>query len=298
MNNNIQNKNNEINFKSEKKIKNKSFDKFSFNLWFLKNRRKFFIGIVIFLFVLSAVLFLFSFYNIFDYIRGMSKEGEYLEELTNVGVTVNPSRTATELEYSGIQYFSHDNKYDFLAKIKNPNSNFFSNITYCFYDGDIELACGGSLIYPNENKYVMLLSINLENRPNNLSFSIKNISWERVDAKKYPDWNTYYSERNNFIITDSVFKADKVDGSSGYIDNVSFSIKNNTPYNYWEIPLSIILLKNNSVVGVNKYTISEFMSLDQKKVNLSWINSIKSVSDILVIPDFNILDKNNYIKYK
>ncbi len=298
MNNNIQNKNNEINLRNDKKIKSKSFDKFSLSLWFLKNRRKLFIGTVIFLFFLSVVLFLFSFYNIYDYIRGIGKENKYLEELTNVGISTNPTRTAIDLEYGSIQYFSHDGKYDFLAKIKNPNSNFFSNIVYCFYDGDIELACGGSFIYPNENKYIMILSISLENRPNNLSFSIKSTNWERVDVKKYPDWNAYYSERNNFIISDSVFKAEKIDGSVGYTDNVSFLIKNNTPYNYWEVPLSIILLRNDSVVGINKYTISEFMSLDQKKVNLSWINSIKAVSDILVIPDFNILNEDNYIKYK
>lgn len=298
MNNNIKNKNNEINLRNDKKETSKSFDKFSLSLWFLKNRRKLFIGTVLFLFILSVVLFLFSFYNIYDYIRGIDKENKDLEELTNIGVTLNPSRTAIELEYNGIQYFSHDGKYDFLAKVKNPNPNFFSNIIYCFYDGEVELACGGSLIYPNENKYVMILSVSLKNRPDNLSFSIKNTSWERVDVKKYPDWNAYYSERNNFMIADSVFKADKIDGSSGYVNNVSFSIKNNTPYNYWEVPLSIILFKNNNVVGINKYTISEFMSFDQKKVNLSWINSIKSVSDILVIPDFNILDEDNYIKYK
>lgn len=298
MNNNIRNKNNEINLRNDKKTKSKSFDKFNLSLWFLKNRRKLFIGTVLFLFILSVVLFLFSFYNIYDYIRGIDKENKDLEELTNIGVTLNPSRTAIELEYNGIQYFSHDGKYDFLAKVKNPNPNFFSNIIYCFYDGEVELACGGSLIYPNENKYVMILSVSLKNRPDNLSFSIKNTSWERVDVKKYPDWNAYYSERNNFMIADSVFKADKIDGSSGYVNNVSFSIKNNTPYNYWEVPLSIILFKNNNVVGINKYTISEFMSFDQKKVNLSWINSIKSVSDILVIPDFNILDEDNYIKYK
>lgn len=298
MNNNIRNKNNEINLRNDKKTKSKSFDKFNLSLWFLKNRRKLFIGTVLFLFILSVVLFLFSFYNIYDYIRGIDKENKDLEELTNIGVTLNPSRTAIELEYNGIQYFSHDGKYDFLAKVKNPNPNFFSNIVYCFYDGEVELACGGSLIYPNENKYVMILSVSLKNRPDNLSFSIKNTSWERVDVKKYPDWNAYYSERNNFMIADSVFKADKIDGSSGYVNNVSFSIKNNTPYNYWEVPLSIILFKNNNVVGINKYTISEFMSFDQKKVNLSWINSIKSVSDILVIPDFNILDEDNYIKYK
>lgn len=298
MNNNIRNKNNEINLRNDKKTKSKSFDKFSLSLWFLKNRRKLFIGTVLFLFILSVVLFLFSFYNIYDYIRGIDKENKDLEELTNIGVTLNPSRTAIELEYNGIQYFSHDGKYDFLAKVKNPNPNFFSNIVYCFYDGEVELACGGSLIYPNENKYVMILSVSLKNRPDNLSFSIKNTSWERVDVKKYPDWNAYYSERNNFMIADSVFKADKIDGSSGYVNNVSFSIKNNTPYNYWEVPLSIILFKNNNVVGINKYTISEFMSFDQKKVNLSWINSIKSVSDILVIPDFDITDEDNYIKYK
>ena len=227
MDNDIQNKNNEINLRNDKNKKDRSFDRFSFSLWFLKNRRKFFIGTVSFLFFLSVVLYLFSFYNIYDYIAGIKKENKTLEELTNPSVVSTPNRNALALEPGNAQYFSHGTKYDFVIKVKNPNSNFFSNVGYCFYDGEIELACGYSLIYPNEDKYLIILSVDLKNRPNNLSFSIKNVNWERVDVKKYPDWSTYYSTRNNFTITDAIFSADKIDSSSNYTDNVSFSIKNN-----------------------------------------------------------------------
>lgn len=299
MNNDKKNKETDINFSGEKKTTGRLHDKFDFSLWFLKNRAKFFIGTVLFLLVLSAGLYLFSFYNLYDYISGSKNEKGLLQELTNINVNLTAGRTAIDLETGNPQSFSHNNKYDFIAKIKNPNSNFFAQVNYCFFSGEIELACGDSMIFPEETKYLIALATNLDGRPNNLNLVLKNINWERVDSKKYPDWAGYFSDHSNFIISEAKFMAEKAEGSSsGYIDNVSFSIKNNSAYNYWEVPLFIILFKGENIVGINKYTISEFMSLDQKDINLSWINSIKSVDRVEVTPDVNILDEDNYIRYK
>ncbi len=299
MNNDKKNKETGINFSGDKKATGKLHDKFDFSLWFLKNRAKFFIGVVLFLIVLSAGLYLFSFYNLYDYISGSKNEEGLLQELTNTNVSLTAGRTAIDLETGNSQSFSHNGRYDFIAKIKNPNSNFFAQVNYCFLSGEIELACGNSLIFPGETKYLMTLAISLDSRPGNLDLVLKNINWERVDGKKYPNWTEYFSDHSNFVITDTKFIAEKADTlTSGYIDEVSFSITNNSAYNYWEVPLSILLFRGDNLVGVNKYTISEFMSLDQKDVNLSWINSVKSVDRVEIIPDVNILDEDNYIKYK
>ncbi len=294
--NNDKNNNTNISFSSDKKTNKKVRDKFDFSLWFLKNRSKFFIFIVLFLLVLSAGLYLFSFYNLYDYISGSKKEEGLLQELTNTNVSLTPSRTAIDLEIGNIQSFSHNSRYDFVSKVKNPNSNFFAEVNYCFYSGEIELACGNSMIFPEETKYLMALAISLDKQPDNLNLVLKNIGWERLDTKKYPNWSEYFSSRSNFAITEAKFTAEKAD--SGYINKVSFFITNNSAYNYWELPLSIVLFKGNTVVGVNRYIISEFMSLSQKDINLSWMNSVKSVDRVEVIPDLNILDEDNYIRYK
>jgi len=298
--NNESNKNDlGINLSGQKDKKKYPGDKFNFSLWFLKNRKIFFVSFIFFLAAISVFLYSYFFYNLYDYIRYSDEERRSLQELSSTEVSPGASRLANPIQESIVQSFFHNDKYDFVAKVKNPNNNFFANITYCFVDNGQELACSGSILFPDEDKYLLILSVKLDSRPNNLKFIIKNISWERVDIRKYQNWPNYYSERVNFLINDIEFSSIPApDSSLKSSNNLSFSIKNNSPYNYWSLPLSIIIFNRSNIIGINKYTISEFMSLESKKVNLSWSNSISSSDKIEIIPDLNILQENNYIKYK
>lgn len=288
-----------INLSNYRDMEGDSLRRVNFGLWFLKNRRAFFLSIVLALILLSIVLYSRVFYNLYVYIKNRPEEIRALRELATISVNFSTTRSAKDLEVAGPQSFFHNGDYDFVGRVKNPNNNFFVFINYCFLDGDKELACSSANILPNEDKYLAIFSVDLDSRLSNLKFIIKNTNWQRVDAKKYGDWDSYFKERSNFTVSNNKFDSN----SSGGIDsssnnNLSFSIRNNSPYNYWEVPLLIVLFNYDSVVGVNRYTVREFMSLDEKKVNLSWSNSISSSDRIEVIPEVNVLDDNNYIKYK
>lgn len=288
-----------INFGDKKKTKDKSLRNFNFGLWFLENRKKFFIGVIVFLGLLSVVLYSIFFYNLYDYIRYTPEERQALQELSEVNVNLNPGRLAIDLEVGKSQFFFHNDRYDFIAQVKNPNENFFSYINYCFVSGDLELFCSSAILFPGEEKYIVDLAVDLEARPNNLEFVIKNKNWERVNVRTYPNWKNYYSERLNFSISDIKFEIIRpTDLGLKSTNNLSFEIQNNSPYNFWEVPLDIIMFYRGNIVGVNKYNISEFMSLESKNVNLSWSNSLSQVDDTKVIPNLNILQEENYIKYK
>ena len=290
---------NNINFGSKKKSKDKALRSFNFGLWFLENRKKFFIGVIVFLVALSAVLYSVFFYNLYDYIRYTPEERQALQELSEVNVNLNPGRLAIDLEDGKPQFFFHNNKYDFVVKVTNPNNNFFSYINYCFSDGDKELFCSNATLFPGEDKYLVDLAIDLENRPNDLKFNITKKNWERVSVRTYPDWEKYYSERMNFSISDIKFEIIKpADLNLKSTNNLSFKIFNNSPYNFWEVPLDIVMFYRGNIVGVNKYSISEFMSLESKSVDLSWSNSLSQVDDTKIIPNLNILQEENYIRYK
>jgi len=290
---------NNINFGSKKKSKDKALRSFNFGLWFLENRKKFFIGVIVFLVALSAVLYSVFFYNLYDYIRYTPEERQALQELSEVNVNLNPGRLAIDLEDGKPQFFFHNNKYDFVVKVTNPNNNFFSYINYCFSDGDKELFCSNATLFPGEDKYLVDLAIDLENRPNDLKLNITKKNWERVSVRTYPDWEKYYSERMNFSISDIKFEIIKpADLNLKSTNNLSFKIFNNSPYNFWEVPLDIVMFYRGNIVGVNKYSISEFMSLESKSVDLSWSNSLSQVDDTKIIPNLNILQEENYIRYK
>lgn len=276
-----------------------SLRRLNFGLWFIKNRRSFVLILIFSLIFLSIFLYSRVFFNLYLHIKNRPEELRLLRELSTISVNFGATRSAETLSVGAPQSFSHNNKHDFVNKIKNPNDNFIAFISYCFLNAETEVACGRATIFPEEEKYVIILSVPLETRINNLVFVIKNINWQRVDVKRYGTWSHYYQERSNFLITDEKFES--IPGSqsgSANSNNLSFKIKNNSPYNYWELPLSVVLFGQNTIIGVNKYIVYELMSLEERSVNLSWTNSISSVSRIEILPELDVLSEDNYIRYK
>ena len=281
------------------KATKRSYDRVSFGLWFLKNRRHLFLGLIFFLLVGSIILYSTFFYNLYTYIKYTPEERESLGELSLVDVALSPARLAKPLKEEGVQSFFHGNRYDLIARVSNPNDNFFAGINYCFLSGEEEVSCGQVTLFPNEDRYVLDLAVERSSPINNLRFYIKNVSWERVDSRRYGSWNDYYNERSNFIVSDINFEIVRSsDLSFSSRNNLSFRIKNNSPYNYWEVPISIILMNQGGIVGVNSYVVFEFMSLQEKNIELFWSNSLSRVDNVLIVPNLEVLREDNYIRYR
>jgi hypothetical protein len=283
----------------EEELKGGFWKRASLALWILKNRRNMFISLIVFLLLVSIVLYSHFFYNLYDYIRYSPEERRALREIALIGEGVNPTRLAIPLEQGIPESFFHNNRYDFVNKVENPNSNFLVSFRYCFLDGEEVLACDSGRLFPEEEKYLVILSKELDSRPINLDFRIENLSWQRIDFREYPDWPSYYAERMNFIFSDIEFESTRPGAlSSSGVNRLFFNIKNNGPYNYWEIPLTIVLFDQRGIVGLNRYTVLELMSLKDRDINLSWSNSVGSVDRVEIQVDLNILNENNYIRYR
>jgi hypothetical protein len=289
--------NNDINL-GKYSDKNKNLSKANIGLWLLEHKRHMILLIIIVLGGASLWLYSFFFYNLFDYLRYDREQRAAINELSTVNVSVSAQRLATPLETINDDFFQHDDVYDFVAKVENSNNNFFAKVSYCFVDGQKDLACDNDIVFPEEEKYLLIISKKLESKPKNIEFKIKNVIWERVDIRKYPNWKEYYDLRANFEISNIKFEKEVNPSSVKNFNNLNFTIENKSPYNYWEVPLQIILMNRGVVVGVNTYKISEFRSSDLKDIRMTWPNSVSSVSDVKILLNLNVLDDSNYISYK
>lgn len=289
--------NNDINL-GKYSDKNKNLSKANIGLWLLEHKRHMILLIIIVLGGASLWLYSFFFYNLFDYLRYDREQRAAINELSTVNVSVSAQRLATPLETINDDFFQHDDVYDFVAKVENSNNNFFAKVSYCFVDGQKDLACDNDVVFPEEEKYLLIISKKLESKPKNIEFKIKNVIWERVDIRKYPNWKEYYDLRANFEISNIKFEKEVNPSSVKNFNNLNFTIENKSPYNYWEVPLQIILMNRGVVVGVNTYKISEFRSSDLKDIRMTWPNSVSSVSDVKILLNLNVLDDSNYISYK
>lgn len=300
---------------SKQMSKSRHISKASIGLWLLEHKRHMILLVIIVLAISSLLLYSFFFYNLFDYLRYGKEHRKAIDDLLSANINVSTHRTALPIESLENNFFAHDGFYDFIAKIKNPNNNFFARVSYCFVaeqvvgqseggqteeqiGGQRELACAENIIFPEEEKYLLIISKKIEERPKKVEFKIKNVVWERVDVRKYLNWSDYYNLRANFEIRDIKFEKEIDSTTKKSFNNLNFSIENKSPYNYWEVPLQIILFNRGSVVGINTYKITEFRSRELREIKMSWANSVSNVNEVKIHLNLNVLDESNYISYK
>lgn len=290
--NNKQEKKSKNNYKSIDGLSNRHLD---FGLWISENRKKIKQGFIIFLIVFVASTLSYSTYHLADYfIYGRSQDRAMLQELTRVNIDSEYLRQVMAPEnllFSFTQSYYVQGTYDFLTKIKNPNPNHYASFYYCFEEINRELACGESFILPGDEKYVMELNHEISGGVGAINFVIKDISWRRITAHMIDDWRSYKNERLRFMIETASFE---VENNSYVLD---FTVNNQSSYNFKEVPVQIILLGPMGEIGANKYRLRDLMSGQMVNVSMTWPVGNQRATFVLIIPDVDILDIDNYIPY-
>ena len=103
-------------------------------LWIVSHRRQFILGVIGVLIGVSAIFYGYAIYNYVDYLFfGGKAERLAVEQMATVSPIDEQQRiknAAQVLVGSVPQVFLNNDKYDFLAKVKNSNTNFFANFNY------------------------------------------------------------------------------------------------------------------------------------------------------------------------
>jgi hypothetical protein len=278
-----------------------SLKKLRVGLWYVKYRPFFRKAFLVSFVLLTVGMWIYAIVGFGWYIfKGMKDDEKMINELTGQGLNLGsrPQAAANNnLTYSSVTTFIRGGKYDLMVKIKNPEKNYRAKFKYCFMQRDEELECKENFIFPEETKYILSLSNELDSR-SGISFNIKDINWDRIDFHKIPDWERYKKEHLNFDFTDIDYNSGTKSEYSDKINlnSLEFDAENNTSYGYWNVDLNIILYDSGKITGVNRYTINRFNAGDKEKVELVWPGSPGRVTDVSIIPDLDIMEKNNYIK--
>ncbi|MCF7819986.1 MAG: hypothetical protein K9M44_00740 [Candidatus Pacebacteria bacterium] len=296
------NKNSDYDLKGYKDLEGISNKSLNFSLWFINNRKKFIIAIIVVLILVSAGFFMYSGYHYGYYLlEGKSRDEQMLKELSEYQALPEEYRnknSAQNLIFYKPEILRKQDSFDIVNLVENPNQNYYAFFDYCFVQFNEEIYCDSSFVFPLEKKYLLALSQNL-NASLSAELVIKNLSWSRVNLHIYPDWAKYYSEHLDFPLKDVMFKPSHKNQLSNKVslDSLEFKITNNTAYNYWEVPLNIVILNGSKVVGANKYLINKFYSGESQSVNLVWPGNISQASEVKIQPSLNIIDPDIYISY-
>jgi hypothetical protein len=290
--NNKQEKKSNKNYKDNNGLSNFHLE---IGLWISENRKRIKQGFLIFLIFFVASTLSYSTYHLTDYfLYGRYQDKLMLQDLTRIRSDSEYLRQVMapdNLLFAFTNTYFVQGSYDFLTKIKNPNQNHYANFYYCFEESNRELACGESFILPGEDKYVMELNHKISGGVGAVNFVIKDISWRRITAHMIKDWYSYKNERLRFMVDMADFNID----NNNY--SLEFTVNNNSSFSFKEVPLQIILLDSRGEIGVNKYKLRDLMSQQKVIVSMNWPVGPTRASQILIIPDVDILDNNNYIPY-
>ncbi len=282
-----------------------TLQKLNIGLWYIEHKKQLLYLLYGILITISVVTWPFFFYYFGEYfIQGRKNDEKMIKEMVNTnGVDHNfvLQIGAQDLKYYNVKVLKQEKgKYDFVVKIKNPNKKYYAYFQYDFSINNKTIGPFNGFIYPQEEKYLVALKVELPTTPRQAKFVLEEVKWKRINPHNYRDWPNFYHSHFDFIVKDKKFTPAKISGLSEKIpiNNIEFSITNNTAYNYWNVNLVILLLSRNKIVGVDKYNLYNFVSGENRYVQISWPGRIGYVDDIKIIPEVDIINKNVYMPFK
>lgn len=186
---------------------------------------------------------------------------------------------------------SNNERYDFIAKVLNPNENFVARkAVFQLVNGSQVVAEKTIIIYPGESRYVAMFGQATSGASPVLRLA--SVSWLRVH-----DFINYSSPRLNFEINNISFKPTGESGVHGQlpVSTLDFTVTNKTAYSYWNVGLYMVLIGSGTVSGANYTTLDQFKSGETRQVSMKWYEALPPVAGVEVLPEIDILDPASYM---
>ncbi len=279
-----------------------SLNNLKIGLWLAKRKGIFKNSVLILFGAVAVSLAVYGLFGIgYYYLKGAVDDKKMVAEMVSIKTVPQEfllERAAKNLAISSLSVIDNKGSYDLYVELKNQNLKHWGIVDYCFKSGEKELECGKGFILPNEKKYFTALELKSEDRLVNPKFIVNDVVWKKLDPHKIFNWEAFKSERLKIKIEDITFNAGASSELSEKINinQLSFSIKNQSAYGFWEAPLEIILYRNDRIAGISRYVLKEFSSYDERKIDMSLVGEFSGVNKISILPYINIMDDNNYLK--
>lgn len=275
------------------------------SLWWVENLK--FIKRTLYWFVLSlgAISWMYTLGSFAYYWGfGMKADNELLRSMTIPSNLHNQvlSRQDNTLVPAGnpLVLVSSPGKYDLIAKMQNQSSNFQALVEYKFLVNGTTTRTEVTFVNPSEEKYLSNLGYESAEPVNSTQLQIVSLRWQRINKHDIPNWIDFRQNHLNFAISGAKYLSSRDSGLTDKIGigSAEFTIANNTPFNYYRLPLDVYLYSMNEVVAVARENVDLFYSGETRNVRINIAGSFNQVDRVEVQPNINIINNDIYIKFK
>lgn len=209
--------------------------------------------------------------------------------------TYRRRNTPQDLQFIGINVLSSGKqKYDIVAKIRNINDRWAQTFDYYFIYANGQTERKKGFILPSETKFIYQLGVYSNKIITQPRIVLENQQWQRI-------LNYQEFAKNRLKIEIPPEKVKYIPARRSEISNklgvaqTTFVVKNNTPYNYWNVGILVLLYRGTSLKAVNFTSIEKFLSKTERKVTINWFQDLPQVNKVDIIPEVNILDNSVYM---
>jgi len=263
--------------------------------WFLRHKYQLRKWWIILFVIINVVLVGYSFYGwgryaIFDY----KNTSQILVDLT-VPIQRYLHLQPQEMQFKGVRAIaSNADRFDFLANVDNPNSHWRAQVEYVFTHSGGVTATSSAIILPGSGQMIVSLGNELSGFPASVDLRITRIEWERINPHTVSDPATFIADRVMFEPGNLNFvPASEAAGVPTH--SIEFDITNVSVYSFWEPKFHVLMLNNETLVGVQTIEVSEFRAGETRPIVLKSFQQNIRVNEIRLIPVVDVFDSGQYI---
>jgi len=267
--------------------------------WWVRNRQRIFSWIRWALIGINVLCWGFVFWSLLDaYIISYPREVRIprLIAQNQLAISGLQATTPKPLLPSDVYVFpiSGDRK-DFLVQLSNSNETWWAEFDYYFRVGDLKTDSQKSFILPSSQRYLTILGSSIETSSRNAQLVIENIRWQRVNPNQVNrDYKSFAQNRLQFEFTDATYRRDLTVGTQ-IVGQSSFTLRNVSPYGYWNTDLTVILYRGTTPVGVTTIGKEQIRAGSSEVININWFENLSGITRTEFTADVNILDPNAYL---
>ncbi len=186
-------------------------------------------------------------------------------------------------------------KYDALAAVTNPNSQFgVERFDYSFNLLDeagkiIAKSSGASFILPGQTKYILAFNMMpVDAKPEKLDFQISSFKWSQFSEFEEPDIAVYAKEFN------------LASGGEPGFAKLRAKMRNQSGFDFRKISaVAVIRDKNGSPIVINETNFNDVRANEEREMNFSWSSPFPidpMSAKIEIVPEANVFENSNFMK--
>ncbi|MBU1180277.1 hypothetical protein KJ885_05005, partial [Patescibacteria group bacterium] len=180
-------------------------------------------------------------------------------------------------------------QYDILVQAKNTNEKWWAEFKYRFVGEGLNGDWLKGFILPNETKYIANLGVQRAFRPRNVRFETDNFKYHRINPHEIADYAKWEAERLNIAISDKKFDPYAIRNKKN-IASLTFKASNNSAYDFWSVGFYAFLYRGEQLVATNYISTTEFLSGEEKDLQMQFYEGLPTITKYEIIPDLNIFD--------